>query len=116
MSFLAINHSILSNIIPSPADIELILVKVYLPFPLCICVVYVLPNSPSSYVSSTLTYLSGIVHNYENCIIVGILIHHQLTRILLLHKMRYVTLYVTLFAIITSFNLLHLQPTLKGVY
>ena len=67
----AVNDSIPSLFISSPADLEVIVVQIYFTNPLNLCTVYVPPNSGVLYFNSLLSFLSDMLSSDVPCIIVG---------------------------------------------
>ena len=67
--FLVVQESIPWRLIPSPASLEIVSVEVLLPHPIVLCLVYILSGASTSYVSSTLQYLSSVVHDHETVLL-----------------------------------------------
>ena len=68
---LAIDASIPSKVIPSPDDIEVIVVQINTSNPCTLCLVYNPPNSTATYQQNLLNFLSVTMQTYDNLIILG---------------------------------------------
>lgn len=68
---LAIDQSIPSKIIPSPNDIEVIIVQIMAHNPIKLCLVYNPPNCGFNYQQKLLTFLSDIMQSKGNVVIMG---------------------------------------------
>ena len=68
---IAVHVSILSSLLSSPVDLEVVSVKIGVNHDFILCTVYVPPNSSESYLLSLLKYLSDLVCSYNRCINVG---------------------------------------------
>ena len=68
---IAVHKSLPSTLIPSPSDLEVVVVKLGLDNDFVICCVYVPPDSASLYISSLINYLTNIVSSFNKCVIVG---------------------------------------------
>ena len=68
---LAIDISIPSKILPSPNDIEVIVVQITTYNPTTLCLVYNPPNSTVTYQQNLLNFLSDIMQSSDNAVILG---------------------------------------------
>ena len=67
----ATRQSVISSIIPSPSDLEIVSIKIGLHNDLALCCVYVPPESSSSYISLLIHFLTHLVSSFSKCIILG---------------------------------------------
>ena len=65
----ATTQSVISSIIPSPSDLEVVSIKIGLRNDLALCCVYVPPESSSSYISLLIHFLTHLVSSFSKCII-----------------------------------------------
>ena len=63
---LAIHNSISCQLLVSPKDIEIICVKLTLWHPIICCVIYIPPNSSSSYHETILSFLTDVYYDSSN--------------------------------------------------
>ena len=63
--FVVVQESITLRLIPSPASLEIVSVEVLSTRPIVLCLVYIIPSTTTSYVSSILQYLSSVVRDHE---------------------------------------------------
>ena len=69
-ALIAVHESLPSTLIPSPSDLEVVVVKLGLVNDYVICCVYVSPDSGFLYISSLIKYLTEIVSSFIKCVIV----------------------------------------------
>ena len=67
----ATRQSVISSIIPSPSDLEIVSIKIGLHNDLALCCIYVPPESSSSYISLLIHFLTHLVSSFSKCIILG---------------------------------------------
>ena len=67
----ATRQSVISSIIPSPSDLEIVCIKIGLHNDLALCCIYVPPESSSSYISLLIHFLTHLVSSFSKCIILG---------------------------------------------
>lgn len=68
---IAVHKSLPSTPIPSPSDLEVVVVKLGLDNDFAICCVYVPPDSLFLYISSLINFLTDIVSSFNKCVMVG---------------------------------------------
>ena len=68
---LVVNNTLPSKILPSPSNLELVTVKIYLKCPIILCLIYNPPNSDSTYFFNLLDYLNNLLTLNNKVILLG---------------------------------------------
>lgn len=68
---LAVHDSIPSSLIPSPSDLELVCVKLSLPFLVLVCSVHIVPDASTSYFLQLTQFLASIVESAPHVLLLG---------------------------------------------
>ena len=70
---LAVHHALSVSLIPSPSYLEVVSLQIHLSTPLCVCVMYVSPSSPSQYFNSIIDHLEYLFSNFGSVLVLGTL-------------------------------------------
>ena len=68
---IAVNELIASTLLPSPPNLKVISIEIKFRSLLCLCTVYISPNSDDDYCTSLLDYLKTLVSSFDHVVIVG---------------------------------------------
>lgn len=112
---LAVNNNIPSNQLTTPSGLEVITVEIHCKLTVTLCVVYIPPNSNSSYHADLLTYLDSVASK-SHTFILGDFNYPDINWHPLVGQSDLSKAFVTLYIVIICISLYPSLHTSKGIF